>query len=252
METTFTVVVEKGAGTLSRVIAAVSRLDLRFKKHYMADDSNAERKRLTIVASGDGVPDGELTAALKATNGVVDVLEIQSGDSAGAAPAGKASASGGSDDAGIRQMVNELIDSYPEIYNQVQEFQDKVKPKVREATVKKLGDAVGRGVVKAYPDLSAISTLEDAATNVVLPALLPIAPSQFDGEAILIRLSPFTKRHINNMDLVFGMEADRCFFLTGFIQGLLNGIGVLPKMQVVETSCKSNGERQCRFYIKQA
>lgn len=83
----------------------------------------------------------------------------------------------------------------------------------------------------------------------VVPILDRIAEPEVVGNDIRVRLSIFTRRQVNTMDLVFGGEASRCDFLSGMIEGMIAGVESLPNVHVEEASCRTNGDEYCLFRI---
>jgi len=62
-------------------------------------------------------------------------------------------------------------------------------------------------------------------------------------------VSAFTRRRTDMMQVSDAGEGGKCFFLTGFIQGMLNAAPMLPIMAVDETSCRVNGDKECIFRV---
>ena len=82
----------------------------------------------------------------------------------------------------------------------------------------------------------------------VVPLLTPISEAEAMGSDVRVRLSVFTRRQVNTMDLVMGGEASRCDFMTGMIQGMLNEAPSFSRVRVEETRCRTNGDDHCLFH----
>ncbi|MDX1410442.1 MAG: hypothetical protein R3330_19965, partial [Saprospiraceae bacterium] len=146
-------------------------------------------------------------------------------------------------------VVDQIVAAYPKILHIVDAFEAEIKDAGERARrMVTLGEQVGLRMMQGKTDLDDCNNIRDALA-VVIPILKPLADAHAIGPEIHIRISIFTRRQVNTMDLVFGSEASKCDFLTGFIQGLVNSAPMLPQVQVTESMCRTNGDEECVFRV---
>lgn len=247
MAVEITLILDGTAGGMARVVTALKRFGLTFSGHHI-EPAGENRSRLTVNAEGSAVAD-ELREKLAAVKGVTEVLQIGSGNSSAAAqreravrPAAQA--------AGLENFANRLISDYPRILRHIDAFEEAL-PGNQDLgeNLRRLGRLVGRKLGEQDPALHEAGTLHEALENSVVQILDRIAEPEVVGSDIRIRLSIFTRRQVNTMDLVFGGEASRCDFLSGMIEGMIEGVSSLPNVRVEEASCRTNGDEYCLFRV---
>lgn len=247
MAVSITVLIDKSPGTLSRVIAALRKFGLTFTSHRL--DDLGEQIRLSVAADGNASA-RELNDGMSKIRGVVAVADVKASDSGTAAPAahaGRGAAAPAAPAGG--NIVDSIVKAYPKILRLITEFEEQLKNSgERSERLMSLGEQVGRRLVAGKAELQTVTTLHDALTSLIVPELTPISEAEAVGNEVRMRLSVFTRRQINTMDLVMGGEASRCDFMTGLIQGMLNQIPSFSRVRVEETRCRTNGDEQCVFH----
>lgn len=246
MAVEITVILDGTAGGMARVITALKRFGLTFAGHHI--ESFGDRSRLTVNAEGNAVAE-ELRGKLAEVKGVAEVVRVGSGGSSGAAqrePASRAAAPA----TGLDDFADRLVNDYPRILRHIDAFEEALPANQDlRRQLKRLGRLVGGKLGAQDPMLREAGTLHQALENSVVPILDRIAEPEVVGSDIRVRLSIFTRRQVNTMDLVFGGEASRCDFLSGMIEGMIEGVPGIPDVQVEETSCRTNGDEYCLFRV---
>lgn len=231
---------------MARVVAALKRFGLTFSGHHI-ESIEDNRSRLTVNAEGQAVAD-ELRNGLAEVKGVVEVIGIGSA-AAGGGPARRESPGPVLEVSGFGDFVERIVADYPKILRYIDAFEESVSSKERTRQLRRLGQQVGARLGEQDEALQETRTLNEALQKSVVPVLDRISDSEVVGSDIRIRISIFTRRQVNTMDLVFGGEASRCDFLSGMIEGMIAGVSALPNIHVEETSCRTNGDEYCVFQI---
>jgi predicted hydrocarbon binding protein len=241
-----TVILDGSAGGMARVVAALKRFGLAFSGHHIEPAGN-DRSRLVVSAEGHAVT-GELRDRLSQVKGVLEVVQIGAGDGA-AAPAGRRAARPGEAAASLEALADRIVNDYPKILRHVDAFEASVPANQLSQQLRLLGRRVGGKLGQQDAILQEAQTLHEALESSVVQILDGISEPEVVGSDIRVRLSVFTRRQVNTMDLVFGGEASRCDFLSGMIEGMIEGVSGLPNVHVEETSCRTNGDEYCRFHV---
>jgi len=243
-----TVVLDGTAGGMARVIAALKRFGLVFSNHHI-EPIDAERSRLTVNAEGQAIAD-ELREQLGQIKGVAEVVRIGApgvggGGTGAARPAPSVTPAGN-----IEELADQIVVDYPKILRYVDAFEERIPGNQdRGQQLRMLGRQVGARLGQGDANLHEAQTLNQALQNGVVPILDRIAEPEVVGSDIRVRLSIFTRRQVNTMDLVFGGEASRCDFLSGMIEGMIADVDLLPNVHVEETRCRTNGDEFCLFQV---
>lgn len=247
MAVEITVILDGTAGGMTRVITALKRFGLTFSGHHI-ESMDDDRSRLTVNAEGGAVTD-ELRAKLAEIKGVMEVVGIASGGQSGAVQR-ESAAQPAAPAAGLEEFADRVANDYPRILRHIDAFEAALPGNQDLAQqLKRLGRLVGGRLGGQDAALQEAGTLHEALENAVVPILDRIAEPEVVGSDVRIRLSIFTRRQVNTMDLVFGGEASRCDFLSGMIEGMIGGVAGIPDVQVNETSCRTNGDEYCLFRV---
>lgn len=244
MAVEITVILDGTAGGMARVITALKRFGLTFSRHHI-ESIGDDRSQLTVSAEGTAVAD-ELRDKLAAVKGVTEVVRIGASGEAGAAPREPPSRPA----AGLEDFASRLAGDYPRILRHIDAFEAALPGNQDLAQqLKRLGRLLGGKLGRQDPTLQQAGTLHEALEGSVVPILDRIAEPEVVGSDVRVRLSIFTRRQVNTMDLVFGGEASRCDFLAGMIEGMIEGVPGIPDVHVNETSCRTNGDEYCLFRV---
>ncbi|MGD8710080.1 MAG: 4-vinyl reductase [Ectothiorhodospiraceae bacterium] len=242
--------VEERSGILSSAVTKLRRHGLMLERHQMTNGDDDVQRRLVIEASGDVTDPEGLRDMLGGIRGVIRVANIEGVELASKPPATPAAAATEESTASAgdsEELADRVARAHPKIMQLVEEFEFSLSAGEREPRVRELGRAVGERVAPRYTPDSPVSGVPDAIEQVVVPALEHIARTEPDGERLRVPISLFTRRYLNNMDLVFGEELDHCYYLAGFIEGILAKTPGLSAPGVVETKCRAVGDDTCIF-----
>lgn len=244
MAVEITVILDGTAGGMARVITALKRFGLTFSGHHI-ESIGDNRSRLIVNAEGSAVAD-ELRARLSEVKGVTEVVRIGSGGESTGAEKSRPAAPA----TGLEDFATRLVNDYPRILRHIDAFEAAL-PNAKDLSqqLKRLGRLVGGKLGAQDAVLQGAGTLHEALENAVVPVLDQIAEPEVVGSDIRVRLSIFTRRQVNTMDLVFGGEASRCDFLSGMIEGMIGGVPGIPDVHVNEASCRTNGDEYCLFRV---
>ncbi|MGA8260345.1 MAG: hypothetical protein WB783_09060 [Arenicellales bacterium] len=256
MAVEITVILDGSAGGMARVITALKRLGLTFAGHHI-EPAGDDRSRLTVSAEGSALGD-EVRQTLSGIKGVAEIVQI-GGVEVAAMPAGAPrepprapparTATPGSSPA-FEDLAGRIADDYPRIIRYIEAFEQTISGREELGPgLRRLGRLVGERLGEQDTVLHGARTLHEALESSVVQILDGIAEPEVIGSDIKVRLSIFTRRQVNTMDLVFGGEASRCDFLSGMIEGMIDGVAGLPDIRVQETSCRTNGDEYCIFHV---
>lgn len=144
------------------------------------------------------------------------------------------------DPARVEALLPQLARDYPRVFGLVLGFERSLQPAQRAATMRYIGTRVGAWVYKRDFALGAAFDLPRSIRHIALPAMRQLLPTEPDGDALATAGSPFC---VDNGHSV----AAQCHFLCGFLEGLLNESGKLPRVRVSEAACRAGGAAGCRF-----
>ncbi|WP_407353385.1 V4R domain-containing protein [Luteimonas sp. R10] len=157
-----------------------------------------------------------------------------------AAPAAAPPAPAAPDPARVEVLLPQLARDYPRVFGLVLGFERSLEPAQRATTMRYVGTRVGAWVYKRDFALGAALDLSRSIKHIALPAMRQLLPTEPDGDALMTNGSPFCVGSGHS-------AAAQCHFLCGFLEGLLNESGKLPRVRVSETACRAGGAAGCRF-----
>ena len=235
-------------GSMARAITALRRFGLTLSKHRIAPVSDG-LFRLVILAEGP-FSERELTDSLEKIRGVQEVVRVGVTHTDSAPSGNKAKPVGRGVSGSTVDPVDEIISSFPRILSIIEGYEQQVRHfGNRKARLKDLGGRVGRKMISNDESIKSATTIHEALQNAVVPALKPISDIEAFGSELRVRISIFTSRQVNTMDLDFSGEASHCDFLSGIIQGMINVSDILPEVFVEEHACRTNGDDFCLFRV---
>ncbi|WP_149195713.1 hypothetical protein [Luteimonas suaedae] len=171
---------------------------------------------------------------------VVASIDPVRADAPPAPPAPAAAPSAAPDPARVEVLLPQLARDYPRVFGLVLGFERSLEPAQRVTTMRYIGTRVGAWVYKRDFALGAALDLSRSIKHVALPAMRQLLPTEPDGDALTTSGSPFCV-------VTSQTVAAQCHFLCGFLEGLLNASGTLPRVRVSEAACRAGGAAGCRF-----
>lgn len=238
--------IENQPGSMARVVAALRRFGLSLCKHRIQSVGNG-LSRLVVIAEGPFSP-RELIQNLGDVKGVRQVVSVAPADRAMTVVQTKIETNADKDPES--ELVQKIISSFPRILHIIETYESTLgADKNRSTRMKRLGERVGVQMLRSDESLLNAVTIHEALQKAVVPALIPISDAEAMGSEIRTSISIFTRRQVNAMDPVFGSGANRCNFMSGLIQGMVNASPGLPKVSVEEHTCRTNGDDCCVFRV---
>lgn len=238
--------IENQPGSMARVVAALRRFGLSPSRHRIQSAGNG-LSRLVLIADGPFSP-GELIEKLGDVKGVRQVVSVAPANGAtGAAPilARPTPLKDPEED-----LVKSIVANYPRILHIIEKYEATLSSDRDRATrLKRLGQKVGARMLQNDESLFNSGSIHEALQTAVVPALIPISDAEAMGSEIRTSISIFTRRRVNTIRQIFGNTANRCDFMSGLIQGMINLSPSLPKVNVEEHACRTNGDDCCVFRV---
>ena len=238
MDYLVTLIVDKKPGSIGRVLGALPRIGLEFQRHCVYRD-DVQGCRLCVVAEGTAGRVAQLPAKLQAIDSVVTVLDA--GEQGGAPLP---------DEWFDPPVVNEMVWAYPEIGRYLEQVESQLVSQEKEHQLTRLGVQVGSRFGKHNSTLAAALTLEEAVARVVVPVLRPLALAREDGSNVRVTGHKLLRASLDMIYVGYGRQPRRCFFLSGFIAGVLRPARHLRRPRVAETQCREAGDASCYFEIE--
>lgn len=238
MDYLVSLIVEKKPGSIARVLGALPRIGLEFQRHcvYRGDSQGC---RLCVVADGTAGKVEQLPAKLQAIDSVITVVDAGEQDGAPLP-----------EEWSDPPVVNEMVWAYPEIGPYLEQVEGQLVSEEKEHQLTRLGFQVGSRFGKHNATLAAALTLEEAVVGAVIPVLRPLALARADGSNVRVTGHKLLRANLDMIYVSYGRQPRRCFFLTGFIAGILRPAPHLRRPRVTETQCREAGDASCYFDIE--
>ncbi len=233
------------SGVLGQAAAILMQSGLNYARHQLKDESGTSHKILTLETEGNTIPNDILQQKLPEINGVIEVVSITSKPKEDSKLMRRHGALNDEEE----QLIDTIIDVWPAILTPLQAYEDSCPRKEREAKVTRIGVYVGIRQAIHHPLLKDTDSIYHALHTVVVPALKKIAECEVEGDELKTTVSIFSRRFTNSMDLLFSQENDKCYFLIGFIEGILSQASKLPSTYVTEPKCRAIGDQYCLFKV---
>lgn len=240
MTATIKLMVNSGSGVLAAVVSRLQAAGLRVKSHNL-EPVNASSSILTVHAEvRDDFDAAELKSMLSGIEVVQGVEEISAGNRAPERQQPGVAVP--------EELVNRVVASFPKIMAPIQNFEEKTaKDPQRVDKLRQLGVEAGRKLV-ADLEHGPLDSLPAVIDEVVLPGISSIAEASRDGNSVVVPVSLFTRRVVTSMDLFSG-DGENCYFLAGFVEGLVTSSPGHDAVSVMESKCRANGDPACVFNL---
>jgi len=235
------------SGSLVKVISEIRNLGLSYIGQQIEKLPESGDTKLTVQVDSSNINETEITKSLVNLDCVKAVEGFQNIQSHTKTKPDtdvlKVAALRVSDD-----YVRRTVDAYPKIMSIVANVEKHLrKASDRDDQLFAYGAAVGTQLAineQSYPKTGDFGLVQ----SFILSYLTPLSTFELDGTDLVSKVSVFTRRYFNNMDMVFGSEFERCNVMSGIIQGIVNQ--AIPNSIVNEIECRTNGDTVCRFHIE--
>ncbi|MEO0368382.1 MAG: hypothetical protein AAF197_06290 [Pseudomonadota bacterium] len=244
---------DKSPGVLARVIVALRRFKLNLTDQQMIEQE--DHRLLSVTAEG---PNVDLETLLSAINDVKGVMLAATGDAA-ATPATIAATANPtktvSED--FSSIAARLIGSYPDIGDMVGEYRDLLEDDQAAELMFALGIEVAGLRMSALANDKTYDSLDTFIAELLIPDMQGLAKTEFDQEGLKVMSSVFTKSKKGKKTSGFSFslgaldDADKCDFLSGYMQGVLENTKGMEYVHVGETFCRNEGHPYCLFEFDQ-
>lgn len=235
------------SGSLVKVISEIRNLGLSYIGQQIEELPESGDTKLTVKIDSSNINENEITKSLVNLDCVKAVEGFQNTQS-------QAKTKPDTDVLKVAALrvsdvyVTRTVDAYPKIMSIVANVEKHLrKASDRDDQLFAYGVAVGSHLAnneQSFPTTGDLSVVQ----NFVINYLTPLSTFEVAGVDLISKVSVFTRRYFNNMDMVFGSEFERCNIMSGIIQGMVNQ--AIPNSIVQETECRTNGDSVCRFHIE--
>ncbi|MGN6654020.1 MAG: hypothetical protein ACTHJ9_01615 [Rhodanobacter sp.] len=139
------------------------------------------------------------------------------------------------DQAAVDKLLAKLAGEYPQIMPRLQQLDRAVAEAAREPTLALAGRRIGAWVAQREPAPGEQLGLEQAITQLGVPALCALVETEQDGSQLHIRHSPLCGEPGHS----------GCVFFSGFLEGLLAPVLDGRELSVFAVCCRSYGADDC-------
>ncbi|EIJ42728.1 hypothetical protein BegalDRAFT_1854 [Beggiatoa alba B18LD] len=236
-----TLSIDTNHGVLGHTVALLIESGMKYERHRLSN--NGAETFLTLEATGD-VPDS-LRKNLVAIPGVHAVVSIEANQEK-------------SPEALLQPdqpTVENILKFWqtPRALELIQQFESEFKSKEREQKSVPFGELIGIQLAQEYRDaLSAQDTIEAALQQVVIPALGTFIEAEIKDNALHLIRSDFVSVPSSKLKMLFGLDQERCYVISGIVQGILNQHPSLPKTCVRRAKCVAAGDSLCVLKVEAA
>jgi len=247
--------ISSAAGIQLRTVQRLKQIGILTTKRGFKESPDGDRF-MVLEVMGAQVSDEDIWHQVSEIQGVLSL--VQAGDLAPAKPQPTAETAikakqktqpefvPESGDAAIRDrmLIFSLLSRYPRLDGRFNEILTAIPPESRRERAIELGRGFGGYLARQVKPDKAPTKLSDAMTDLLIPALSPMATLRLDGNALLIS--------DNRIDLKGkGHREETCDFLKGTITGLLDTYGLASLFIGHECRNASQGE-SCVFSFRQS
>lgn len=235
-----TLSVDANPGVLGHTVALLLESGLKYQKHRLVSNADQSENILTLEATGEVSP--ELQTHLITIPGVHAVVKIES--------------SVVKNPENILQPESPSVDNIvkfwqtPRAIELIQQFESGLKSKEREQKSTQFGEQIGCLLSEEYTDILFTQTsIDDALRQVVVPALGNFVETEIKNNALYLVRSDFVNAPRGKLKLLLGLDQERCYVISGIVQGLLNQSATLPKICVRRSKCVAAGDSMCVLQV---
>ncbi|MDJ0601853.1 MAG: 4-vinyl reductase [Crocosphaera sp.] len=140
----------------------------------------------------------------------------------------------------ILDLAQNLVDRYPDFVATVRDID--INPKIDNQQMLKLGEYVGKGLLKKGKIKPvSVNNIVSAINKLIIPAISDFMIAESQDNELKVYANPFC--------LYKTSDVCSCYFIRGMIEGLLTEVNDLPELTVEEISCQATGADSCRFKV---
>lgn len=247
MLTELTIKCDKSPGVLARVIVALRRFEVNLTQQQMTEAD--DHRMLALKVEGPSMPVSNLLNAVLAIPGVEEVV---SGADAPQAAAPSAPVRNAGDSPAVA-----IAEAFPDILDLINTHRATLAQEQAPELMFALGVEVAflrRGTFADVPDAITVGEFISAR---ILPELSGLGTADTSDEGVRVLSSIFSKPKKGHKASGFGFPlgsvdvVEKCDFLSGYLQGMMEITPAMRYGHVEETMCRKEGHPYCLFRLEQ-
>ena len=256
MQTKLSIKSDKSPGVLARIVVALHRVHLNLTQQQRAEAE--DHTAITQMVEGPAMPQGELVKILTAIPGVLELLsdvQPQAAEASQGSSGAAATESSGPTRAAGESRAVAIAGAFPNILDLVNSYRDTLAPDQAPELMFALGVEVAALRAESLEPVEDGVAIDRFAALRLMPDIAGLADAEYSDEGLKVLSSVFSKPQKGQKASGFGLRfgnvdaVEKCDFLSGYIQGVLE---VTPGMQYVhveETMCRKEGQPYCLFHF---
>jgi len=245
--------IDQQPGSLFRVVRALRRFGFALDTEDLNANPVDRGYSVDLTVDGAALSRGDLAGELQSLRGVTRVVRIEDAHRSAAHDRRRALVESRSERARRSQSaarIDRLIRSYPTINAELVGYIESVAHLADSTSlIRSFGVRCGRRMAVNERRFDHALGIEDALDKVMVGFLFPIARVRIEGSSLNLRDSIFLT---DAFDGSAAPMSQKCIFLEGLIEGMLNHAPGLPQTSVEHTACVGNGHIECCFRVDEA
>jgi predicted hydrocarbon binding protein len=141
-----------------------------------------------------------------------------------------------------RMLVFSLLSRYPSVGGRLHEILSTIPEEDRLSRARQLGHSFGIHLFKDHKPSSPVQDLPDALSQLIVPAVSPMAEVHLQDNVLAVTSSKINVRRKKP-------QKHACHFLLGTLKGLL-GTALPGKHHIEKLCCAADGADNCKFKFK--
>ncbi|MES9970098.1 MAG: hypothetical protein ABW092_08695 [Candidatus Thiodiazotropha sp.] len=239
-------------GIQLRVVKRLKLLDLVCTQRTLKNTPFVDTRYLVLVLDGPETSEQQITDQLRGVHGILSIDKIQHQGKPVAAAAKEKRPQAeqqqtiapevGDQEIRDRMLVFSLLSRYPNVGGRLYEILSTIPQDERLTRARELGHSFGLHLYKQQKLTSPLVDLPDALSQLVLPAISPMAEAHLQNNVLAITSSKINVRAKKP-------QKHACQFLLGTLKGLLST--ALPgKHHIEKLCCAAEEADDCRFQFQ--
>ncbi len=247
MRTELTIKCDKSPGVLARVIVALRRFDANLTKQKMTEAE--DHRMLALTVEGPNMPVSNLLNAVMAIPGVDEVL---SGADLPQAAVTSSPVRNAGDSAAVA-----IAEAFPDILDLINAHRATLAQEQAPELMFALGVEVATLRRDAFADVPDTLSVSEFISTRVLPELAGLGDVDMADDDVRVLSSIFSKPKKGQKASGFGFRLgsadtlEKCDFLSGYLQGMMEVTPAMRYGHVEETMCRKEGQPYCLFHFEQ-
>ncbi|MDG1905547.1 MAG: hypothetical protein P8I38_07960 [Arenicella sp.] len=248
---------DKSAGVLARIIVALRRINLHLAQQKMIEA--ADHLQIDLIVEEPEISEIELSGIIRAIPGVLELLsdeepelyfEASSVDSF--EPSSDADISYGSRGFTDPRAVA-IAEAFPNIIELVIEYRESLANDQASELMFALGVEVAALRADMFKTVQEKPEMAEFATSRLIPDITGLANVEYSDGGLKVLSSVFTQDQEEQKPGLFGFrfgraeKVEKCGFLNGYIQGVMEVTPGMKYVHVEESNCRMDGDPYCLF-----